>query len=243
MSQPSPSGGPVLACFAHPDDAEISSGGALAKFAGQGREVHLLVLTNGDRGSNDPAMDREELARTRTDEVMEAGRVLGLARVRLLGTHDGELANDPAVRSEIARDIREIRPTTVVTCDPTAWFFEVGDPPSAFFNHADHRRAGEATLDASFPGAGNPHYFTEQLAEGLQAWDVSEVWLGWTNEPNHAEDVTGYFQTKVDALAKHASQLAEGIRFFEEFMGDEARRAGARIGVEHAEEFRVVHLD
>ncbi len=55
--------------------------------------------------------------------------------------------------------------------------------------------------------------------------------------------MTGYFQTKVDALAKHASQLAEGIRFFEEFMGDEARRAGARIGVEHAEEFRVVHLD
>ena len=42
--------GPVLAVFAHPDDAEISSGGTLAKWAAQGREVHLLILTNGDRG-------------------------------------------------------------------------------------------------------------------------------------------------------------------------------------------------
>ena len=97
----------IVLIGAHPDDAEISSGGALAKFAGQGREVHLLVLTNGDRGSNDPTMDREELARTRTEEVMEAGRVLGLARVRILGTHDGELANDPAVYAQIARWCRD----------------------------------------------------------------------------------------------------------------------------------------
>ena len=59
--------GPVLAVFAHPDDAEISSGGTLAKWAAQGREVHLLILTNGDRGSDDPDTDREELARTRAE--------------------------------------------------------------------------------------------------------------------------------------------------------------------------------
>jgi LmbE family N-acetylglucosaminyl deacetylase len=71
---------------------------------------------------------------------------------------------------------------------------------------------------------------------------VTDLWLGWTNEPNHVEDVTGHFATKVAALAEHASQLAEGIRFFEEFLEKDAVESGAKIGVTHAEEFRVLDL-
>ena len=49
MTEPEGRAGPVLGVFAHPDDAEIAAGGVLAKWAAAGREVHLLVLTNGDR--------------------------------------------------------------------------------------------------------------------------------------------------------------------------------------------------
>jgi hypothetical protein len=56
------------------------------------------------------------------------------------------------------------------------------------------------------------------------------------------EDISGHFTTKMAALAKHDSQLTEGIRFFEEFLGKEAVEAGEKIGVEHAEEFRVLDL-
>ena len=49
-------------------------------------------------------------------------------------------------------------------------------------------------------------------------------------------------QTKIDALAAHASQLAEGIRFFEEFLTKDATEEGAKIGVDYAEPFRVVDL-
>src|SRR5947207_13186976 len=72
-----PRTGPVLAIFAHPDDAEICAGGALAKWAATGREVHLLILTNGDRGSGDPRASRGELAATRRRETEEAAEVLG----------------------------------------------------------------------------------------------------------------------------------------------------------------------
>ena len=68
------------------------------------------------------------------------------------------------------------------------------------------------------------------------------MWLGWTQEPNHHEDITGFLATKVAALAAHASQLSEGIRFFEEELDREARAAGERIGVEHAEAYRVLDL-
>lgn len=229
--------GPVIAVFAHPDDAEIAAGGVLAKWAAAGREVHLLILTNGDRGSSDPQRDRTELARVRLAETEAAAAVLGLASARILSTHDGELENHPAVRGAVVRRIREVRAETLLSCDPTSVFFE-----DRYYNHSDHRTAGMVALDAAFPGSGNPHFFSEQLGEGLEVQDVNDVWLGWTNEPNHTEDVTVFFQTKIDALAEHASQLAEGIAFFEEFLGEEAVRAGQEIGVERAEQFRVLDL-
>ena len=232
-----PRTGPVLGVFAHPDDAEICAGGVLAKWAAAGREVHLVILTNGDRGSQDPALDRGELAVTRVRETEEAARVLGLASVRVGAIPDSELENGAEVREGVVRRIREVRAETVVTCDPTAVFFD-----DRYYNHSDHRTAGFVALDASYPGSGNPHFFPEQLRDGLEVQDVFDIWLGWTNEPNHREDITGFLAAKVDALAKHDSQLSEGIRHFEEWMGREALDAGKEIGVEHAEEYRVLDL-
>jgi LmbE family N-acetylglucosaminyl deacetylase len=229
--------GPVLAVFAHPDDAEIAAGGTLTKWAAAGREVHLMVLTNGDRGSQDPALERRELAATRVKETEAAAEAMGLASVRIGSIADGELENTAAVREPVVRRIRELRAETVVSADPTAVFFE-----NRYYNHSDHRMAGWVALDACFPASGNPHFFPEQLAEGLALQDVHDVWLGWTNEPNHQEDITGFLRRKIDALAKHESQLSEGIRFFERFLGEEAVEAGEKIGVEHAEEFRVLDL-
>ncbi len=82
-AEPTPRTGSVLAVFAHPDDAEICAGGAMAKWAATGREVHLLILTNGDRGSGDPTASREELAATRRQETEAALEVLGLASARV----------------------------------------------------------------------------------------------------------------------------------------------------------------
>jgi LmbE family N-acetylglucosaminyl deacetylase len=231
--------GPVLAVFAHPDDAEICAGGTLARCAREGRAVHLLVLTNGDRGSDDPAQDRAELAKTRGVETEAAGKVLGLAGCRVLENHDGELENSASVRAEIARTVREVRPDTVISCDPTAWFFG-----NRYFNHADHRTAGEAALDAVFPGAGNPHFFTEQLAGGLSPWKVPEIWLGWTIEPNHRQDITGFLDVKLAALAEHRSQVeGDMLGFFQEWLPAEAEENGKKIGAQHAEAFRVLSLD
>lgn len=229
--------GPALAVFAHPDDAEICAGGTLAKWAATGREVHLLVLTNGDRGSSDPWTDRAELAATRRAETEAAARILGLTSVQVLDVHDGELENTTEMREAVIRRIRVVRAETVLSCDPSAWFFE-----ERYYNHSDHRRAGEIALDAVFPGAGNPHYFAEHIAEGLDVREVHDVWLGWTNEPNHHEDVSGYFGAMMEALAAHTSQVEDGIRFFEEMLEREAREAGARIGVAHAESYRLLDL-
>ena len=232
-----PRTGPALGIFAHPDDAEIAAGGTMAVWVAAGREVHLLVLTNGDRGSQDPALDRAELARVRARETQEAADVLGLGSVRILDVHDGDLANEVELREQVVRRIREVGAETVLSVDPTAVFFQ-----NSYYNHSDHRTAGFVALDSAFPGSGNPHFFPEHLGEGLAVQEVTDVWLGWTNEPNHAEDVTATWQRKIDALAKHDSQLSEGIAFFEGFLLEEAEESGRKIGVERAEEFRRLDL-
>ena len=231
--------GPVLGVFAHPDDAEISSGGTMAKWAAAGREVHLLILTNGDRGSQDPNQDRAELARTRVEETANAGKVLGLTGTSVLDIHDGELRNTLEIQAEVARWIRELKPATVLTCDPTAWFLG-----NRYYNHSDHRTAGAVALDALFPGAGNPHFFTDQLAEGLEPWNVPEVRLGWTIEPNLYEDVTGFMDRKLEALREHKSQVeGDMLGFFEQWLPVEAEENGRKIGVQHAEAYRQLQLD
>lgn len=231
--------GPVVAVFAHPDDADISSGGTLAKWASAGRDVHLVILTNGDRGSGDAAQDRAELAVSRAREAAASASVMGLASVRVGQTHDGELRNTPEEQERLVRIIRELQPETLLSCDPTAWFFE-----HRYYNHADHRIAGEIALDAIFPGSGNPHFFAEHLAEGLAAWPVSDVWLGWSLEANYREDITATMDTKLQALAKHESQVAgDQLGFFEEWLPSEAAEEGAHIGAAYAESFRRLLLE
>jgi LmbE family N-acetylglucosaminyl deacetylase len=226
--------GPVLAVFAHPDDAEISSGGTLAKWAALGRDVHLLILTNGDRGSEDIDCDREQLAWTRSHEQARAAEVLGLKSVRILANHDGELQNAPEVRCEVIRTIREVRPQVVLTADPTTWF--IGN---RFMNHPDHRTAGAAVMDSIFPGAGNPTYFPDQIEAGLMPWKVPVIRFAWTTEPNIFEDITGYLDTKLAALREHRTQVKKGqLQYFEQWMPLDADEAGRLVGVQHAEQFR-----
>ncbi len=230
--------GPVLAVFAHPDDMEICAGGLLAGWASAGRQVHLLVLTNGDRGSDDPTLSRAALAATRLQETEAAAALLGFVSARVLSTHDGELQNTPSVREAVVRRVREVRAETVVSCDPTSVFFE-----NRYYNHSDHRMAGWVALDSVFPGSGNPHFFSEHLGEGLGVQEVFDVWLGWTHEPNRTEPFdAASFRKKVDALGLHASQITEGIAYWDEALGKDAREAGEKIGAEFAEQFRLLDL-
>lgn len=228
----------ILAVYAHPDDCEISAGATLAKWAADGREVHILVVSDGEKGSQDPGRDRRELVALRKVESMNASRVLGAAEVRFLDVVDGEVENTKALRERVVRIIRELHPAIVVTHDPTAWFFG-----NRYYNHRDHRATGELVLDAVSPAAGNPHFFPELLVEGLHPWDVPEVWLSPTLEAGHTEDVTGYVETKLAALAEHASQLAdEQLGFFKEWIPAMAVEEGKKIGVEHAEGFRILNF-
>ena len=223
----------ALAVYAHPDDPEISCGATLALWAGAGSEVHVLVLTRGEKGSKDPAVDPDELAERRSAEMAAAAKVLGLAGRERLDVDDGELAGSVEVRQRIVAAIRRTRPDVVVCPDPTAVIF--GD---TYFNHADHRTAGWATMDAVSPAAGNPHYFPAAGAPH----PVGVVLLSGTLEPNVWVDVTTSLETKVDALLCHTSQLDGSEDLFREVLRRRAEAEGRTAGVRFAESFRRLTL-
>ncbi len=223
----------VLALYAHPDDPDISCGGTLARWALAGSAVHVLVCTGGDKGTSDPGCDPEELAARRVDEAKRSAEVLGVAGLHLLGHRDGEIENDQALRAELVRVIRAVRPEAIVCPDPTAVFFG-----EHHYNHRDHRVIGWAALDAAAPAAASPLYFREQGP----AHQVNAAYLSGSLEANVWIDIDATLDRKIAAVLCHASQLGDGGDWISSALREGAAHAGREAGVRHAEPFRRIWL-
>src|SRR3569832_1071065 len=70
----------VLLFTPHPDDDTFCCAGTLALLAKRGNNVHIFIYTNDDKGSYDPEMTSERLARIRKTEEDEASRLIGIPR-------------------------------------------------------------------------------------------------------------------------------------------------------------------
>ncbi len=226
----------ALAIAAHPDDVEFQCGATFAKWAADGCVLHHLICTDGSKGTWDPQADTGALVARRQREQREAADLLGsTGEVRYLGEVDGELRNVPSLVSEIARHIRELRPTVVFGHDP--W--------KRWRLHPDHRNAGFLVTDGVV-AARDPHFFPEH---GIAHHRPNHLLLFETDEPNHAEDVTGFGDAKVAALEAHESQFettmditdlanADQRAAFHAKITAELSGAGAAAGFDAAELFR-----
>ncbi|MDQ3570999.1 MAG: PIG-L family deacetylase [Actinomycetota bacterium] len=184
----------ALAAGAHPDDVEFGCGATLAKWAAAGCEIHHLVCTDGSKGSWDPLEEPGRLVAVRQEEQRAASRALGgKGDVVFLGWPDGELECGLRQRWEVAYWLRHLRPDVVLGHDP--W--------RRYRLHPDHRHAGFLVTDA-IVAARDPHFFPELDAEPHRP----ESLLLWeADEPDHVENVEGFFEHKVAALLEHRSQF------------------------------------
>ena len=194
----------ILAVLAHPDDPEFFCGASLARWASLGHEITYCLLTRGDKGARDASTDPVELGRQREEEQKGAAQRLGVKCVFFLDFGDGTLIPDMASREAVTRVIRQEKPDILITCDPTQIFGENN------INHPDHRYVGQIVVDAVFPAAGNPLYFPHLLKEeGLEPHSIKELWMTVTGQPNTIIDVTPFWETKIQALHCHASQIGD----------------------------------
>jgi N-acetylglucosamine malate deacetylase 1 len=177
----------VLAIFAHPDDAELLCGGALARGVDRGERVGILDLTRGELGSRGTAELREE-------EAEAARRELGVHLRRNAGLPDGRLDDGHEARRLVAGILRELRPRVVVT----HWLEG---------RHPDHRAAARLVTAACYlaglrnlDASGEPFRPLRLLHAIAFREDAPR--------PSFVVDVTDTVERKMAALACFKSQFA-----------------------------------
>jgi len=219
-----------MVVVAHPDDAEFMAAGTVAKWARDGATVTYVVVTKGDKGSEDPDVTPAQLAATREQEQRAAGEVLGVKNFEFMGYPDGYLEHTLDLRRDLARVIRTHRPEVVICFDPTNRFLS-----DNYVNHPDHRASGDATIDAVFPTARDRLTFPELLEAGFEPHKVAQLWLGASGQPNVAVDIGETLDLKCEALLAHTSQLGPDVI---EFAKQLARWSAEGQDFEFGESFR-----
>jgi LmbE family N-acetylglucosaminyl deacetylase len=227
----------ALTIGAHPDDAEFGAGGTLARWAREGSQVSMMIVTDGSKGSWDQEVSAADLAKLRAAEQIAAAETLGVTGDLIhLDYVDGELEYSMALRKRICEWIRRLRPNVVLSHDP--W--------KRYMLHPDHRATGMGTIDGVV--AARDHLFYPEL--GLEKHRPDAILLWGADEPDYWEDIGPTFDIKIAALLCHSSQTQTTMN--DAANGDEARAAfitrmkewaarnGEAAGLAHAECFKLL---
>jgi LmbE family N-acetylglucosaminyl deacetylase len=190
----------ILVITAHPDDVDFGAAGSVAAWTAAGAHVTYCVVTDGDAGGFDPTVPRSEIPGIRRAEQTAAAGEVGVTDLIFLGYPDGRVEATVALRRDLTRVIRQVRPERVVSPSPERLWERV------FASHPDHLAVGEAALCAVYPDSRNPFAFPELAQSGLEAHVVREVWMMASPRSDTFVDVTDTFDKKVAALRSHVSQ-------------------------------------
>lgn len=222
----------LLCIVAHPDDIEFCCAGTLAQWCSAGTRVSYLICTDGARGSKEAGLSGKAIRDIRRAEQQAAAKILGVNEISCLSYGDCSVEVNEALRKDIVRAIRHVRPEAVFTMDPSFYY----DEQLHYINHRDHRAVGEAVLDAVYPMARDATSFPELIDDQHQPHTVKTLLLTNLQKPNFWIDIEPVFDKKLRALFAHTSQIgdqAEARNFFERL----ARRAADSSPYAMAESF------
>lgn len=217
----------VLVIAPHPDDAELTSGGTLAKMAEAGYKTGILDLTRGETGTRGTP-------ETRLREAARAGKVLGLKIRRNLGLPDAHLRVCDEYKTAIAEVIRELEPHTVIL-------------PYWEGRHPDHYTSSLLGYEACFV-AGLKNY--DLAGEAFRPFKIIYAAAYAQVTPTFAVDITNQYQRRRRAILAYRSQFRPSkqdrkskvllpLDELEERMSLTSGAFGRMIGVRYAEGFVV----
>ncbi|AJC74043.1 diacetylchitobiose deacetylase [Pseudothermotoga hypogea DSM 11164 = NBRC 106472] len=186
--------GKVLCVQPHPDDADISMGGTIAKLSQKGIRVYYVTVTDGSAGTRDESLVGKKLAEIRKKEQEKAAEILGVHELLWLDFEDLGDYTIEQVREKLIRIIRKIEPDAVFTVDPFAPY-EV---------HPDHLRCGMSTAQAV------SLYRLPKLVPGTSNHDVTAIGFFNTAFPNTFYPIEQeHLNRKFQAISQHKSQFDE----------------------------------
>jgi LmbE family N-acetylglucosaminyl deacetylase len=182
----------VLVVAPHPDDDVIGCGGSIALHRSLGHNVHVVYMTSGDAGSI--KIPKKTLGDVREKEALAALRVLDVSQYTFFRLPDGYVSTDDNVLKRFIELIRETKPNVIYI-------------PHEADAHRDHKRTHKIVAEAVRRAA----YEAFQECKG-KPWSVGTVlcYEVWTpiQSVTYVEDISPFMKKKLEALQKHASQIA-----------------------------------
>lgn len=187
----------VLAIAAHHDDIEFVMAGTMLQLKKLGWDLHYMNIADGCRGST--TMDRATCAAVRLEEAREAAKTLGATFYPPI-CPDMEIAYSTPLLRKVAAVVRMAKPTILLTHSPIDYM-------------EDHENACKLAVSAAF-AHGMPNFESdpefEIYSEPVTVYHAQPVGnatpLGEVVYPGLYVDIAEVLETKVAALACHASQ-------------------------------------
>lgn len=179
----------IMMIFAHPDEGEVYTGGTAALYTQLGHKVKFMSLTNGDAGHWEEKP--EVLAKRRSQEAMNAKKILNLDEYEVLDYHDQGLKNTKESQSKVIRSIEAYKPDVVFTYYP------------AQGGHIDNMTAGYIVRDAA------KDLKMEKLPVFFYVRDYHTSTFSYI--PHIAFSIEKVWETKLAACGAHQTQVAEAI--------------------------------
>jgi len=229
----------TLVCFhAHPDDECLGSGGTIARASAEGHRVVLVVATDGAYGEAPGDLaPGESLVDRRFKELSASAKVLGIARVEMLGYKDSGMTGWPqnadpqsfmradveTAAQKLAAILLEERADAVTIYD---WHGNYGHPDHIAVHKVGMRAAEIAATPNVFQMTMNRDFFRNlrnavmanpemQHRKAMEDFDPDAPADDGNpiGEPDsvitHSVDVKKYCRQKRDAIGCHASQTSD----------------------------------
>ncbi|QKY69916.1 bacillithiol biosynthesis deacetylase BshB2 [Lentibacillus sp. CBA3610] len=203
----------VVVIYPHPDDESFGAAGTITKYREEEVPVTYLCGTLGEMGRNmgTPAFaNRETLPEIRKEELIEACKQLDVD-LRMLGYRDKtmEFEDKRHVAEHLKSILDEIQPSLVITHYPEHAV------------HPDHNAMGAAAIEAV-------RMMDAQHRPTVWAQAITNDYINELGEPDIKNDVTAYFDKKMEAILSHKSQASGVIGQFQEYWATEDMKEAAK---------------
>lgn len=109
--------GDVLVIAPHPDDETLGCGALIARLAGSGRKVRIVLATDGSKSANSKSIGPAQLSDIRYEELKQAMRRLGVRAedVLFLGFPDGAAdQHSGPMAGKLAEAVRQAAPGLIL---------------------------------------------------------------------------------------------------------------------------------
>ena len=188
----------VLCIQPHYDDNDIGAGGTFAQLAKNGAEVLYLTVTDDLAGVVDVSLSAEAATESLARDQLAAGKLIGVQEQILLNYPDAGEYDYFALRRDILKYIRKLKPDFVFTCDP--WL--------TYEAHRDHIQTGHAVAEAIlFSSLLKIPSSDPKVDAAYKDHSIQGVGFYYSREPNLIVDVASTWEAKVAAIRCYATQI------------------------------------